>query len=291
MNDKEREVDNICLSYRHDFGLMSHSQKEVLRGEARSWLHAAENNGYRHAPDRVTGRFTKEGFLKHIESSGIKIAQYDEIVANLAAEYASTLETEPSQPPVEGGLTREWLRKTFDHPRLNNLDQFIDAIFSRIQSDRAAIRENIESAYEDVIKSRERTITALRAELDTVNNALAEQSVISAQRALELDTLKANSIAVPKVWPDHAECFVTGFSANDVETTQRFTSIRWVHSVIPRPIPETREMTVRQMIDALKGRYASPEDFLEALADDKLTMLDKLRKLMEDAGLPTTRRG
>lgn len=37
-------VDNMCLSYRHDFGLMSPEDKQNLRFECREWLRAYRNN-------------------------------------------------------------------------------------------------------------------------------------------------------------------------------------------------------------------------------------------------------
>lgn len=37
-------VDNMCLSYRHDFGLMSPQDKQDLRIQCREWLRAYRNN-------------------------------------------------------------------------------------------------------------------------------------------------------------------------------------------------------------------------------------------------------
>lgn len=34
------QIDDVCLSYRHDFGLLSDEEKSRLRAEARWWLHA-----------------------------------------------------------------------------------------------------------------------------------------------------------------------------------------------------------------------------------------------------------
>jgi hypothetical protein len=37
-------IDNVCFSYRHDFGLLSHEEKEKLRFECREWMRAISNN-------------------------------------------------------------------------------------------------------------------------------------------------------------------------------------------------------------------------------------------------------
>ncbi len=33
-------VDNVCLSYRHDFGILPEEEKEILRQDARRWYKA-----------------------------------------------------------------------------------------------------------------------------------------------------------------------------------------------------------------------------------------------------------
>lgn len=37
-------IDNVCLSYRHDFGLMSEQDKQRLRFECKEWMRAISNN-------------------------------------------------------------------------------------------------------------------------------------------------------------------------------------------------------------------------------------------------------
>lgn len=37
-------IDNVCLSYRHDFGLMSEEEKRQTRYHCKLWLNAIENN-------------------------------------------------------------------------------------------------------------------------------------------------------------------------------------------------------------------------------------------------------
>jgi hypothetical protein len=37
-------IDNVCLSYRHDFGLMSEQDRQRLRFECREWMRAISNN-------------------------------------------------------------------------------------------------------------------------------------------------------------------------------------------------------------------------------------------------------
>lgn len=35
---------NVCLSYRHDFGLMSKEEQDILMFEAKEWIRAIINN-------------------------------------------------------------------------------------------------------------------------------------------------------------------------------------------------------------------------------------------------------
>jgi len=44
LQDNGKLVDNMCLSYRHDFGLMAEQDKQALRFECKEWLRAYENN-------------------------------------------------------------------------------------------------------------------------------------------------------------------------------------------------------------------------------------------------------
>jgi hypothetical protein len=37
-------IDNVCLSYRHDFGLLSEDQKKQCRSECKTWMRAIANN-------------------------------------------------------------------------------------------------------------------------------------------------------------------------------------------------------------------------------------------------------
>lgn len=37
-------IDNVCLSYRHDFGLMAEQDKQRLRFECKEWMRAISNN-------------------------------------------------------------------------------------------------------------------------------------------------------------------------------------------------------------------------------------------------------
>lgn len=40
----DKYVDNICLSYRHDFGLMDADEKYKYRFKCREWMRAINNN-------------------------------------------------------------------------------------------------------------------------------------------------------------------------------------------------------------------------------------------------------
>jgi hypothetical protein len=41
---KKTDIDNICLSYRHDFGLLSDKEKENVRFQCQEWIRALRNN-------------------------------------------------------------------------------------------------------------------------------------------------------------------------------------------------------------------------------------------------------
>ena len=44
LQDNSKLVDNMCMSYRHNFGLMAEQDKQELRFECKEWLRAYENN-------------------------------------------------------------------------------------------------------------------------------------------------------------------------------------------------------------------------------------------------------
>ena len=48
-------MENNCLSYRHDFGLMSDEERSALRFEYREWIRAMYNNGL---IDKILSLFT-----------------------------------------------------------------------------------------------------------------------------------------------------------------------------------------------------------------------------------------
>ena len=37
-------IDNVCLSYRHDFGLMAEQDRQSIRFECKEWMRAISNN-------------------------------------------------------------------------------------------------------------------------------------------------------------------------------------------------------------------------------------------------------
>ncbi len=40
----EKFIGNVCMSYRHDFGLMSDKEKELLIFECKEWFRSIINN-------------------------------------------------------------------------------------------------------------------------------------------------------------------------------------------------------------------------------------------------------
>jgi len=40
INITDQELDDVCLSFSHDFGLMNKANQEILRQEAREWIRA-----------------------------------------------------------------------------------------------------------------------------------------------------------------------------------------------------------------------------------------------------------
>ncbi len=55
-------INNLCLSYRHDFGLMSEEQKDMLRFECREWIRSILNNAQRitRCSDCINNRIDKD---------------------------------------------------------------------------------------------------------------------------------------------------------------------------------------------------------------------------------------
>lgn len=37
-------IDNVCISYRHDFGLLSKEEQDKVRFECKEWMRAIKNN-------------------------------------------------------------------------------------------------------------------------------------------------------------------------------------------------------------------------------------------------------
>lgn len=44
LQNNNKLIDNMCISYRHDFGLMKEKEKNELRFQCKEWLRAYENN-------------------------------------------------------------------------------------------------------------------------------------------------------------------------------------------------------------------------------------------------------
>lgn len=42
--DNQDLIENMCISYRHDFGLMQTKERNELRHECKEWLRSYENN-------------------------------------------------------------------------------------------------------------------------------------------------------------------------------------------------------------------------------------------------------
>ena len=40
----QKFIDNVCLSYRHDFGLLSEDEQDKVRLECKEWMRAIKNN-------------------------------------------------------------------------------------------------------------------------------------------------------------------------------------------------------------------------------------------------------
>jgi hypothetical protein len=41
---EEKFIFNVCMSYRHDFGLLSYDEQELLKFECKEWMRAIKNN-------------------------------------------------------------------------------------------------------------------------------------------------------------------------------------------------------------------------------------------------------
>lgn len=171
---------------------------------------------------------------------------------------------------VEGGLTRGWLSDRFESHPGEGLDAYFDAIFSRIQSDRAALVQEINSMAIRLISEQE--------------SCAGAYSKLEKAHA-ELDTLKANSIAVPKEWPDRSRVIRAFFYGTDHDHSMSLAF------EIPRPIPETREMAPVDMAEvwmkAFRKNGFSKEDAKERLMNELLSG-KTIQQLMSEANLPTT---
>lgn len=44
LQENTKLIDNMCISYRHDFGWMDKEHQDKLRFECKEWLRAYENN-------------------------------------------------------------------------------------------------------------------------------------------------------------------------------------------------------------------------------------------------------
>lgn len=42
--NSENFINNVCLSYTHDFGLLSQEKQEQIRFECKQWMNSIENN-------------------------------------------------------------------------------------------------------------------------------------------------------------------------------------------------------------------------------------------------------
>lgn len=202
--------------------------------------------------------------------------------------------------PVEGGLTIGRLLKILNDA--DSEEEAANAIFSRIQSDRAALEVKYQAMVskwsqalvehqEDRSKRQKEFNQAALSQEKYWADRVAEIKVERDEIQAELDTLKANSIVVPKVekWPNLAYCAVLIF---------RDSYGGWLKDVdiLPRPIPETREMTPEEMVDAWKiwrVKDVLPVEIDIADAHDELFdhLLSgkSIKQLMDEANLPTTK--
>lgn len=42
--NSDKFINNVCISYRHDFGLMTKEEQEIVRFECKEWMRAIINN-------------------------------------------------------------------------------------------------------------------------------------------------------------------------------------------------------------------------------------------------------
>lgn len=66
-------ITNVCLSYRHDFGLMDENQQSNLAFECREWMRAIVNNWPYH--EKLTGLTKKDGAEENKQSLNEEIAR------------------------------------------------------------------------------------------------------------------------------------------------------------------------------------------------------------------------
>lgn len=107
--------ENVCLSYRHDFGLLSQEEKEKLMYECKEWFRAIRNNadvaGLPRDKSRSAHRFPEkfsvmfsinrydyegdiieEGIFLHFDNTSMKIGESLDDLDNLIFTLASIRE-------------------------------------------------------------------------------------------------------------------------------------------------------------------------------------------------------
>ena len=76
----ESFIGNVCLSYRHDFGLMNDEDKEKLKFQCKEWMRSIINNFNDEIPLKT--QYSKNGLpfmYPHLEEDKIFNTNYDEI--------------------------------------------------------------------------------------------------------------------------------------------------------------------------------------------------------------------
>jgi hypothetical protein len=70
--DSEKFVFNVCMSYRHDFGMLTEQDKQRLRFECKDWMRAILNNWQcltNHKRKAVDEKFTVVELLRAMQES------------------------------------------------------------------------------------------------------------------------------------------------------------------------------------------------------------------------------
>lgn len=110
MNFTDKQIKNICLNYRHDFGLMNESARQQLQAECKQWIIAIQKEFPENVekeqfaiPDfSVSVAEVRQAFADYYKSEGCSCCQNTEAHGKAEQKLAELLQ--PDQYDYESGF-------------------------------------------------------------------------------------------------------------------------------------------------------------------------------------------